>query len=50
MTTEIDIITIERAPAPHDTIVYEEGQQPPAKPVTDEDRPDPEGEPADRGR
>lgn len=44
MTTEIDIITIERAPAPHDTIVYEEGQQPPAKPVTDEDRPDPEGE------
>lgn len=44
MTTEIDIITIERAPAPHDTIVYEEGQQPPAKPVTDEDRSDPEGE------
>ncbi|WP_346922024.1 BCCT family transporter [Glutamicibacter creatinolyticus] len=40
MTTEIDIITIERAPAPHDTIVYEEGQQPPAKPVTDEDRPE----------
>ena len=40
MTTEIDIITIERTPAPHDTIVYEEGQQPPAKPVTDEDRPE----------